>query len=184
MAILDDKTIRGSLIVRLANLSIPPRKILEELRVHNGSAIADVVTVHTHAHCYEIKGASDSIHRILRQSKYYDLAFTKTTLVTTENHIEQAMRLAPSHWGVMRAFERNNVVSINYVRAAKQSPYFDKQLALLTLWKSELMDIALPILPEKLEKYSRLHLSELIATKKDKDELSKSISDMLTLRES
>lgn len=100
---LDDENIRKALIDRLLRLSKAPKAILEELRVHNGNAIADVVAVYSTAHCYEIKGENDSVQRILRQSRFYDLAFNRTTLVTTDKQLEKALRLAPPHWGIMRA---------------------------------------------------------------------------------
>lgn len=45
---LGDKEIRQLLIRRLENASRIPKAILEELRVHNGNAIAGVVSVHCH----------------------------------------------------------------------------------------------------------------------------------------
>ncbi|WP_031437909.1 sce7726 family protein [Methylobacter tundripaludum] len=181
---LDDKKIRYSLIDRLSTLSKAPKAILEELRVHNGNAIADVVTVHKYAHCYEIKGDNDNVHRILKQGRFYDLVFKKITLVTTTRHIENALRLAPEHWGIMCVRENAGKVKISYVRSARPSPDFDKRLALLTLWKSELIDVALSITTGKVEKFNRIQLTDLIALKLDKDTLSKSIGDKLISRHS
>jgi hypothetical protein len=55
---LDDKTIRKYLIARLASLSNKPKAIIEELRVHNGNAVADVVAVHKYAHWEELHARS------------------------------------------------------------------------------------------------------------------------------
>jgi hypothetical protein len=151
--------------------------------VHNGNAIADVVTVHSYAHCYEIKGDTDSIQRISKQSRYYDLVFKKTTLVTTERQIVRALRFAPPYWGIMCGRGREDSVSLAYVRPAKASPFFDKTLALLTLWRSELLEVALslPSLDEqtRVDNLSRADLSELIAKNLDKEKLITSISDKL-----
>jgi hypothetical protein len=179
---LDDKEIRESLIIRLSTLSKAPKAILEEVRVHNGNAIADVVTVHTYAHCYEIKGDNDNVHRILKQSLFYNLVFKKITLVTTTNQIEKALRLAPEYWGIMCAHESKGKVKINYVRSAKSNPNFNKSLALLTLWKPELIDVALTITADKMEKLNRTQLSELIALRLDEDTLNKHIGDKLISR--
>lgn len=182
MLTLDDKEIRSSLIARLSALSKAPRAILEELRVHNGNAIADVVTVHTSAHCYEIKGDNDSVYRILNQGRFYDLVFKKITLVTTDKQIDKALRLAPSHWGIMRARKVAGMVKLSYVRSVKPSPDFDKQLALLTLWRSELTEVALTITDEKISKLNRAKLSALIADNLATDELVKNIGDQLITR--
>jgi hypothetical protein len=181
---LDDKIIRSALIARLSALSQAPRVILEELRVHNGNAVADVVAVHGHPHCYEIKGDSDSIYRILKQSRFYDLAFKKTTLVTTERQIKRALRIAPSHWGIMIARENAGKVIFGYVRGAKVCPSFDKTVALLTLWKSELTDVAMTFSDEKLTKLNRAALCALIAKKLGTDELVRNISEQLVTRNS
>lgn len=179
---LDDKNIRASLIIRLSTFSKAPKAIIEELRVHNGNAIADVVTVHTYAHCYEIKGDNDNVYRILKQSQYYDLVFKKITLVTTSKQIEKALRLAPEYWGIMCAHESEGKVKISYVRPAKSNPNFNKRLALLTLWKPELIDVALTITKDKIAKFNRIQLSELIALNLDKHTLNKHIGDKLISR--
>lgn len=179
---LDDRNIRKALIDRLSRLSKAPKAILEELRVHNGNAIADVVAVYSTAHCYEIKGDNDSVQRILRQSRFYDLAFNRTTLVTTDKQLEKALRLAPPHWGIMRARQRNAVVTISYVRSASPSPTFDKRLALLTLWRSELVELALSIPLVKVEKMNRSQLSRLIASALSDATLSKNIGEKLLSR--
>ena len=64
---LNDARIREALLRKLAKQKVKPRAVLEELHVHNGRAIADVVTLHAEAHCYEIKGETDRIERILTQ---------------------------------------------------------------------------------------------------------------------
>lgn len=180
--VLDDRVIRRSLISRFERMSPPPKAILEELRVHNGNAIADVVTVFSAAHCYEIKGATDNIHRIVKQSRYYDVVFKKVTLVTTEKHIESALRLAPSHWGIMRARESEGGVKISYLRPALPSPAFDKKLALLTLWKSELVEVACSGAMKKVEKLNRNQLSDLLASELSGKEISQFIGEKLTSR--
>jgi len=181
---LDDKTIRKFLIARLAALTKKPKAIIEELRVHNGNAIADVVAVHRYAHCYEIKGDADSIHRILRQCKFYNLAFKRITLVTTQRHINNAIKLAPAHWGIMVASDKNGSVAIRYVRRASNNTLYDVKVALLTLWKSELLDVALPFSTGKLDKLNRMQLSDLIVLKLDHETLCESIGNKLVCRSS
>lgn len=143
MTQLADKQLRAALLARLKAQPVAPRAILEEVRVHNGNAIADVVSVHTKPHCYEIKGETDEVRRILIQGEFYDRAFQRITLVTTANHLVAAARLAPAHWGVMVASPRSagSEPALRYVRRSTDSPAFDKQVALLTLWKSELLSL-------------------------------------------
>lgn len=179
---LDDKTIRKFLITRLASLSNKPKAIIEELRVHNGNAIADVVAVHKYAHCYEIKGDTDAVRRILVQCQFYDLAFRRITLVTTDRHLDNALRLAPAHWGIMVASPLKDNVAIRYVRRASRNPLYDTRVALMTLWKSELLEVALPIFPKKLDKLNRAQLTDLIALNVGQGMLCEKIGDRLADR--
>ena len=183
MTNLNDKELRSVLIKRLNALSVRPQAILEEVRVHNGSAIADVVSVHQRPHCYEIKGQTDSISRIVKQGSFYDKAFQRVTLVTTDNHLESTARLAPSHWGVIAATydHRKGEPVLRYIRKATNSPLFDKQIALLTLWRSELISLC-AAKEARLTKMNRLELSELIAKAHTANDISSRIGEKLIVR--
>ena len=164
MTQLTDRQLRAALLMRLRAQPVSPRAILEEVRVHNGNAIADVVSVHTRPHCYEIKGETDEIRRIVKQGEFYDRAFQRITLVTTHNHLSSAARLAPAHWGIMVATSRSQdePPTLRYIRKSTDSPAFDKQVALLTLWKSELLSLCVDE-EAHLAKLNRLGLTRHIA---------------------
>lgn len=189
MGQLTDKEIRAALIRHLRGRPVAPKAVLEEVRVHNGNAIADVVTVHRAAHCYEIKGETDAISRIVRQGSYYDQAFRRITLVTTENHLRQAQRIAPAHWGVMVATSADRQAgadverppTLRYVRKATLSPKFDKQIALLALWKCELLTMC-GVETKNAQKLSRANLSEMIAERTGAREISASVAQLLLTR--
>lgn len=138
---LNDPIIREKLKAYLKALPIKPRALLEELHVHRGNAIADVVAVYKEPHCFEIKGETDNVSRVQSQGKYYDLAFKKITLVTTQNHLDKALYVTPSHWGIIVAFVKNNQVKFRHVRKTSTNPNFCKKLALLTLWKEEMLNV-------------------------------------------
>ncbi|MNJ54106.1 hypothetical protein D3C77_495340 [compost metagenome] len=139
---LKDKEIRTALVDHLMKRSPKPARVLEELTIDNGNAIADVVACYREMHCYEIKGETDNVRRLLAQSEYYSQSFPKLTLVTTENHLKWAATHAPEHWGLMLAKEQNNRVVLSYVRKAGANSNFCKHRALLMLWKAELTAIA------------------------------------------
>lgn len=177
---LADKRIRAALKGHLALAS--PVAILDEVRVHNGNAIADVVTIDEAAHCYEIKGAGDEVRRIVRQGAFYDLAFIKTTLVTTANHLDVALDLAPSHWGLLLAEEAGGEVAFRRIRGEKPSPYFDKRIALLTLWKNELITLCSSP-ADQVRKLSREKLAVMIASERAVNEVTFHIGDLLVKRQ-
>ncbi|MGF6220150.1 sce7726 family protein [Pseudomonas sp. YL-218 TE3947] len=180
---LNDSLIRAALLARLRNSHPQPKALIEELRVHNGSAIADVVAIHREAHCYEIKGDGDKVERIAQQGFYYDLAFRKVTLVTTSKHIVKATKIAPSHWGIIEAkFNSARKIVFKPIRQAQKSVAFDKQVALLTLWRNELFDIASGIEDKVQTKINRDSLSVLISQAFGAQELSLTIGKALVLR--
>jgi hypothetical protein len=176
---LNDDRIREALLRELARQKEPPRAVLEELHVHNGSAIADVVTLHSEAHCYEIKGATDRIERIAVQGTYYNAAFRRITLVTTECKLRRALELAPTFWGIMVAIEDEGMIGFRHLRSAQINPCFERQLAAMTLWKSEMLELLSE--PGAKRKPRRL-LAKLIAETQRDLELSMSICDLLLNR--
>lgn len=139
---LRDKEIRTALVDHLMRRSPKPARIIEELTIDNGNAIADVVACYREMHCYEIKGETDNVRRILYQSEYYSRSFPKLTLVTTDNHMRWAMEKIPSYWGIIVAVPGRGRTVLRYVRRAGSNPMFSKKDALLMLWKAELTAIA------------------------------------------
>jgi hypothetical protein len=173
---LNDARIREALLRRLERQKARPRAVLEELHVHNGSAIADVVTLHSEAHCYEIKGATDRIGRITVQGTYYNASFRRITLVTTECNLRRARKLAPRFWGILVAIEDEGAVRFRHVRAARLNPKFEKQSAAMTLWKSEMLEL---VSDTGAERKPRRLLAELIAETRRELELSMDICELL-----
>ena len=173
---LNDARIREALLRMLARQKARPRAVIEELHVHNGGAIADVVTLHAEAHCYEIKGATDRIDRITVQGTYYNAVFRRITLVTTECNLRRALKLAPRFWGIMVAIDAGSAVRFRHVRAARLNPHFDKQAAAMTLWKSEMLEL---VPRAGAERKPRRLLAQLIAETRRELELSMNICDLL-----
>jgi hypothetical protein len=173
---LNDATIREALLRKLERQKSRPRAVLQELHVHNGKAIADIVTLHSEAHCYEIKGATDRIERIAVQGNYYNAAFRRITLVTTECNLRRARKLAPKFWGIMVAIEQGEIVRFRHVRAARRNPRFEKQSAAMTLWKSEMLEL---VSEPGAERKPRRLLAQLIAETRRDLELSMTICELL-----
>ena len=138
---LNDKELREALIQWLYRKSVKPKKIVEELSVNNGFAIADVVAIYKEMHCFEIKGDNDKIERILKQGMSYNLSFRKITLVTTLRHRDKAVSISPPFWGIIIAREINGIIKFNYERKCKENKNFSPVVALATLWKSEMLEI-------------------------------------------
>lgn len=181
--VLRDKEIREALINYLNGRHPAPVKIIEELGVHNGNAIADIVAVYDKMHCFEIKGQTDNVKRISKQSAFYSEAFPKLTLVTTSNHIEWAIKNLPDYWGILLANFKNESVQFIYKRRAKNNPKFVKNKAFLMLWKDELLRIALDINDFKLKSsYSREDIAAKVSKIVSKDGALSSIKNAILER--
>ncbi|MCL2244114.1 MAG: sce7726 family protein [Treponema sp.] len=142
MSILLDKDIREIFTVHHAK-RYPRSILLSEVRVNNGLAIADLVSIGGKtSHCYEIKSDRDKISRVLEQSKSYEVVFKKISLITTYNLYKKALVTIPSYWGIV-IVSNTPKNKVYYCRKASVSPYFSKQDALYTLWRDELLKILL-----------------------------------------
>lgn len=179
---LTDKEIRLALLVNLSRRSNPPLATLEEVHVCNGNAIADVVAVYKTMHCYEIKGETDSITRIVRQSQFYDQAFPRITLVTTANHIRRAETIAPKHWGIVLANpSTNGSVILKHVRRATRNPCYLPEIALQSLWRSELINFPLHT-NVSIEKMNKQKIAKLIVSTSSTSVINESVGLALAIR--
>ncbi|EMO66460.1 hypothetical protein LEP1GSC132_2465 [Leptospira kirschneri str. 200803703] len=163
---LNDLIIRKSLKSYLKSKIQKNTKIIEELSIHNGNAIADIVSINRTLHCYEIKGETDNITRIQIQGAFYDSTFSYLTLVTTKNHIEKAIKNAPTHWGIIEVTRIKNKILFYQYRKAKHNTNIIKEKALLTLWKSELQVIFTKLYKQSPKNnLNRMQLIDLICYK-------------------
>ena len=178
---LDDKRIRKGLVDYLRNKKPAPSLIVEELGIHNGNAIADVVAIYKYMHGFEIKGETDSISRIVRQAEFYNLSFSRVSLVTTKNHLSWAERNLPDFWGILHAKESGGGVRFVYKRPAKNNPLFSKENSLLMLWKSELLGHMDQFMIRK--KDSRASLAEKIASISSKEDVLTILSNSIQGRQ-
>lgn len=182
---LNDRAIREALVRSLINKKNRPQRIIHELSVSNGNAIADVVAIYRESHCFEIKGEGDKIERLKTQGEYYNAAFRKITLVTTEKHGKKALKHTPSFWGIIIAKESAGKIILNYLRKALSNPFFDKKTAVQTLWKEEMLGILseMEIFIKKRD-MTRENIGFILAEEMGKKELSEKISSALILRQS
>jgi hypothetical protein len=179
---LNDEQIRPYLINFLKSASVKPQKVIEELPVSYGNAVADVVAVYKTLHCFEIKGETDTVQRIKHQGQFYNTSFLKITLVTTENHLDYAVNSAPSYWGILLAKAENGKTIFRYIRKAGLNPNFSKEEALHTLWKDELLKISQTKQIAVKEKMNKRLLSQILSEKLSTNFIAYSISNTIKNR--
>ena len=179
---LNDKKIREAFVQSLRRRGKVPHAILHEIHVCSGNAIADVIAVYKTIHCYEIKGEADSIARVLHQAKYFDQASPLNSLITTKNHLKRALNILPAHWGIiLTEYSREGAVIFKSVRGAGSNPLYRPEVALLTLWRSEL--ICFPLMPTHgLDKLNRQKMAALIVGMLPKKSINEKLGLMLASR--
>lgn len=182
MKTLNDQSIRQALVAKFEQSGLAAFEIMQELHVCGSLAIADVVTLRDETHCYEIKGETDKVTRILEQGEHYNKAFRRITLVTTQNHLEKALSLSNPWWGIMLAkLDSQGRVTITRVRKERVNPEFDPAIALYALWKDELLQLLESPKPKDMRR-NRADLSTMIAENNKKLEISKRIAAILGYR--
>lgn len=180
---LNDARIRLGLKQYITNKAKKPKILIEELRIHDGNAIADIVAVYDFMHGYEIKGETDKVSRIKIQSGYYNTSFPFLTLVTTHNHAHWALENLEWFWGIILVSMTPDGLKFKHIRGAKNNPLFCKKKSLSMLWKNELMNIAHATVPESVKKSdSRAELAEKIFPALTKKSMLSAISRLVSNR--
>jgi hypothetical protein len=181
---LFDIDIREALKKHLMAKSLVPKRLIDELSVHNGNAKADLVALYEYAHCFEIKSDKDTLSRLSRQVSYYDFTFKKNTLVTTEKFVKKAEGLIPEYWGIWLAKVGNDGdVKIHCCRTARVNKNWHPEKALLTLWKSELFKLDSQVSSCSPPKNSsRAELANKIVKESSKKVIQKGFFETLTER--
>ncbi|MFB2760628.1 sce7726 family protein [Shewanella xiamenensis] len=178
-----DKDIRQALKQFLLGRKPAPLKIIDELKVNNGLARADLVAAYKTLHCFEIKSDKDTVARLGNQIDNYDLCFEKVTLVTTEKLLSSAKDILPEHWGIMLAIKQNDNVCFRYQRKATRNPNFSADIALLSLWKDELIEMDSILGASPLPKKARREfIANKISNESSRDSVSQALSQALSLR--
>ncbi|EDV9235473.1 sce7726 family protein [Salmonella enterica subsp. enterica serovar Florida] len=179
---LNDNKIRTALINFLLAKKPAPEKIIEELHIENGRAIADVVAAYSYLHCYEIKGETDSIGRILTQANYYNTSFNKITLVTTKNHLTWALKRSPTFWGIILVELKDNNITFKYIRGAKDNIFFRKENAFMMLWKDEMLKVANEASVPVKRSHTRLEIAEMLSSSLKKSDALQTIQSIISNR--
>lgn len=180
--ILKDPVIREKLKSYLLNLPCKPRAIIDELHVHKGNAIADVVAVYKEPHCFEIKGETDNTTRLRVQGQFYNQVFKRITLITTEKHLKKAQDNTPEFWGIIIAFVKDGTIKFRHHRKSRPNPKFNKEVALYTLWRQEMLELSNKNKIEIKSNINKHDLAHKIAAELTVTQVNKEIANSLLHR--
>lgn len=111
-------------------------RIIHELGLDNGSSRIDVAVVNEILHGYEIKSDLDTLERLPRQIKYYNLVFERMTMIVSRKYLNEVKEIIPQWWGIkVMSHDKTRLISVRKGRKVNQQ---DSLILLKLLWKKDL----------------------------------------------
>ncbi len=158
-------------------------KVLHEFCLCQGEVRIDIAVVNGHLHGYELKSDSDTLDRLPHQIKAYNKVLDYTTLVVGEKHIEAALEIIPTWWGVVRAKESRGRTYTKVIRKPKANPEIDLYSLAQLLWRREaLLTLEAHGLEKGMSNKPRRILWEKLAEHFTREELSHIVRSALKRR--
>ncbi len=117
-------------------------RVFEEMILGYGRGRIDIVMADTHVHGIELKSAADSLYRLEQQQAIYSEYFEKMTLVVDERHCDEAARIVPSWWGLIRVHQaKTGRVSFKRLRRSLNNPSVNSYRLVTLLWDCEIIAV-------------------------------------------
>lgn len=119
-------------------------KVVEELGVLWGDAVADIVVVNGYLHVYEIKSEVDDFSRFNNQMNLYNKVFDYCTLVIHEKHLDKFMKDYYSQipfWGITTIKKSKDKIVSSTREKPKKNTNTDMFSVCHFLWKNEAIEI-------------------------------------------
>lgn len=145
MGVLRDAELREAVHKRLLNHAwrSDDTLVVDELGVLHGAARVDIAVINGHIRGLELKADADTLNRLPRQIDAYGQVVDRASLVTTDRHIDGALKLLPPWWGVVTASATASGVQFRRLRPERANPDVDIVALLALLWRSEALDLLL-----------------------------------------
>jgi hypothetical protein len=134
-------------------------------------------------HGYEIKSASDNLDRLTAQQASYNQIFDRMTLVADERHVEAALKIIPSWWGLIAVSMKEGTPFLNEIWPSRQNYSVDPLALSQLLWREEALQILKDLgLAAGVRNGSRKLMWKLLVAVMSLDELRAVVSDKLKAR--
>ncbi len=134
-----DIDVRSAMLRRLrsSHADDPSTRIVEEMGIWSGTVRVDIAVINGELSGVELKSDKDKLDRLPSQSALYSRVFDRMTLVVGSKHLEKALPLVPSWWGVILAKWNGETVELEDIRQVDKNPDPDAFLVAQLLWKEE-----------------------------------------------
>ncbi|MBZ4371506.1 sce7726 family protein [Corallococcus sp. AS-1-6] len=119
-------------------LRTPGARVVDELGLCHGFVRVDVASISADClHGYELKADRDTLSRLPTQVEHYGAAMGRCTLVTGVAHLQEALQVVPSWWGVLRIEVDLFGLRFEQLREATANPEPDPLATCRLLWRDE-----------------------------------------------
>lgn len=120
--------------------------VVDELGLEHGKCRADIAVINGHLMGYEIKSDVDSLKRLAFQIEIYNTVFDLSSLVLTERHLSDVMRIIPDWWGVILARENDKkIIYFEHLRSPIQNTFTKDYSVLQLLWRDEAQQVLMEL---------------------------------------
>lgn len=110
---------------------------IDELGLEHGTVFVDVAVVNGVMHGYELKSARDTLARLPHQARAYSAVLDRATLVAAGEHLDQAVKMLPSWWGLTCAHDAGGAIVMEELRPPTMNPAPDPLSIAKLLWRDE-----------------------------------------------
>jgi hypothetical protein len=117
--------------------------VVDELGVLHGAARVDIAVINGHIRGLELKADADTLGRLPRQIDAYGQVVDRASIVTTDRHVDGALKLLPPWWGIVTASATASGVRFRRLRTERANPEVDTSALLALLWRSEALELLL-----------------------------------------
>lgn len=114
----------------------PDTCFIDELGLCRGQVRVDLAVVNGALHGYEIKSDRDRLDRLRSQVEVYGMVVDRATIVVGPKHLEEAIGIVPSWWGVLQVLADASV-RLESVRPSRENPAQVARAIAELLWRDE-----------------------------------------------
>jgi hypothetical protein len=115
--------------------------IVEEMGVWANSVRIDIAVINGELSGIELKSDRDTLVRLPLQAEIYSRVFDRLRLVVGTRHLEKALPMVPTWWGITVASVQDSHLQLTELRDGSLNPGADPFLVAHLLWKAEALTV-------------------------------------------
>lgn len=119
----------------------PRTRVLDELRICQARARADLAVVNGELAGFEIKSDVDRLDRLASQVRYYDRIFDRSVVVCAQRHVAVLRRRLPAFWGLWVVEVAAEGLTLRVDRPAEPNVGTSKRDRLALLRRDEMAEV-------------------------------------------